>query len=317
VNAHILHVHWDADCLVFRFVKSKGDQTGKNRDQEWHVYANPHTPSVCPVLALGCYIFANPGVFSMSTAEVDAMNGADLDLMNDGGVVEGTADGVVEGTVDGVVESTADGPRAGQHPSQKGCLFPGDCQYDRFMGCLHRIIDKYSDEFFALGISPCDLGSHSARKGASSHALSGTTVSPPMVSICLCAMWSMGHMKERYLQFEKAGDQYLGRVVCGLNVNDVKFAVSPPYFDFDADAANGTKDRAFSLLRDYMIGGDHVCASVHCIFYFCFAPLTYHFDFLSRVLHQIKNCGHHISSTTFHCGPKMLSPSYILGRKQK
>jgi hypothetical protein len=78
------------------------------------------------------------------------------------------------------------------------------------MGCLHRIIEKYSDEFFALGISPGDLGSHSARKGASSHASSGTTVSPPMVSICLRAMWSMGHVKERYLQFEKAGDQYLG-----------------------------------------------------------------------------------------------------------
>jgi hypothetical protein len=52
VNAHILHVHWDTDCLVLRFVKSKGDQMGKNRDQEWHVCANPYTPSVCPVLAL-------------------------------------------------------------------------------------------------------------------------------------------------------------------------------------------------------------------------------------------------------------------------
>ena len=92
-------------------------------------------------------------------------------------------------------------------------------------------------------------------------------------------------MKERYLQFEKAGDQYLGQFVCGLDVNDVKFAVSPPYFDFDADA-NGTEDRVFSLLRDYMIGGDHVCASVHRIFYFCFESLTYHFDFLSQVLHQ-------------------------------
>ena len=115
VNAHILHVHWDADCLVFRFVKSKGDQTGKNRDQEWHVYANPHTPSVCPVLALGCYIFANPGVFSMSTAEVDAMNGADVDSMNNGGVVE-------EGTADGEVEDTADGPRAGRRlPRKDAC----------------------------------------------------------------------------------------------------------------------------------------------------------------------------------------------------
>jgi hypothetical protein len=144
VNAHILHVHWDADCLVFRFVKSKGDQTGKNRDQEWHVYANPHTPSVCPVLALGCYIFANPGVFSMSTAEVDAMNGADVDSMNDGAGV------VVEGTADGVVEGTADGPRAGRRPSQKGRLFPGECQYDRFMGCLHCIIEVFG-RFFCVG----------------------------------------------------------------------------------------------------------------------------------------------------------------------
>jgi hypothetical protein len=167
VNAHILHFHWDADCLVFCFVKSKGDQTGKNRHQEWS--------SVCPVLALGCYIFANPGVFLMSTAEVDAMNGADVDSMNDGGVVEGTVDGVVEGTVDG--------PRAGRHPSQKGHLFPGDCQYNRFMGCLHRITDKYLDNFFVLGISPGNLGLHSARKGVSSHASSSTTVSPPMVSI--------------------------------------------------------------------------------------------------------------------------------------
>jgi hypothetical protein len=113
VNVHILLVHWGADYLVFCFVKSKGDQTGKNRDQEWHVYANPHTPLACPVLALGCYIFANPGVFSMSTADVDAMNGtADVDTMNDV-VVEGTSDGPGEGHP--------------SRPSQKGCMFPHDC----------------------------------------------------------------------------------------------------------------------------------------------------------------------------------------------
>ena len=32
VNAHILQVHWDADCIVFCFMKSKGYQTGKNRN---------------------------------------------------------------------------------------------------------------------------------------------------------------------------------------------------------------------------------------------------------------------------------------------
>jgi hypothetical protein len=31
-----------------------------------------------------------------------------------------------------------------------------------------------------------------------------------MVSICLQAMWSMGRVMEHYLQYKKAGDQYLG-----------------------------------------------------------------------------------------------------------
>ncbi len=98
------------------------------------------------------------------------------------------------------------------------------------------------------------------------------------------AMWSMGHVKERYLQYAKTGDQYLGQVVCGLDVNSVKFAVSPPYFKFDCTgqgdtgqgdtgkggADNGTSARVYSLLRDYMVRGESVLASVHQIFYFCF-----------------------------------------------
>ena len=135
------------------------------------MYANPHTPAVCPVLALGCYIFANPGGFLMSTEDVA--------MMND--VEEGTAD---------VPE--VDIPRA-RRSQQKGRLFPGEHQYDRFMGCLHRILEKHSDNFFALGISPGDLGSHSARKGASSHASSGTTVSPPWYRSVFvpCGVWGM------------------------------------------------------------------------------------------------------------------------------
>ena len=56
---------------MFRFVKSKGDQTGRNSDQEWHVYANPHNPEICAVLALACYNFFNPGIFSAADVEED------------------------------------------------------------------------------------------------------------------------------------------------------------------------------------------------------------------------------------------------------
>jgi hypothetical protein len=92
-------------------------------------------------------------------------------------------------------------------------------------------------------------------------------------------MWSMGHVNERYLQFENAGDQYLGRVVCGLDVNDVKFAVSPPYFDFDVtdlSAEDGTDERVFSLLRDYMVGVATMSVQV-CIAYFISASHLYRF----------------------------------------
>jgi len=35
-------IHWNVDCLIFCFVKSKGDQMGKNHYQEWHVNAPSH-----------------------------------------------------------------------------------------------------------------------------------------------------------------------------------------------------------------------------------------------------------------------------------
>ena len=73
----------------------------------------------------------------------------------------------------------------------EGRLFPGGGQYEHFMNCLHGIVEKCSEELKAFGISPGEMGSHSARKGSSSHTASGTTVSPPMVSICLRAMWSI------------------------------------------------------------------------------------------------------------------------------
>jgi len=146
--------------------------------------------------------------------------------------------------VDNFTETEEDG-----NPS--GRLFPGGEQYHRFMDCLHRVIEKNWDEFLELGIRPGDLGSHSACKGVCSFASAGSTVSPPMVSICLRAMWSMGSVKECYLQFEKAGDQYLGRVVSGLDVNDVSFAVSPPYFECDGDV----KENILTLIKDFTVGG--------------------------------------------------------------
>ena len=42
----------------------------------------------------------------------------------------------------------------------------------------------------------------------------------------------------------------------------------------------------YNLLKDYMVRGECALPSVHHIFYFCFASLCYHFDFLKRILHS-------------------------------
>ena len=251
VTANLHHITWEDDSLVFRFAKSKTDQTGRNANQVWHVYATPDKPATCPVLALATYVFSNPGLTDMSCA---AYTAGDDDMEEDAGVV---------------------------HDVGSSRLFPGGDQYGRFMACLHRVIEINMEEFLVLGIKPGDLGSHSARKGASSFASAGSTVSPPMVSICLRAMWSMGPVKERYLQYEKAGDQYLGRVVSGLDVNDVSFAASPPYFESGPE--DDVRGNVNDILKAFTVGGGNLSGEVYRVLYFCFASLCYHFDYLSEI----------------------------------
>ena len=92
------------------------------------------------------------------------------------------------------------------------------------------------------------LGSQSARKGAAILAACGCTVSPPMAYICLRSGWSTGLLKERYLFYEKAGDQFVGRIVCGLSPLSIEFATSPPHLSLttieDEKVLNDTMNTA-------------------------------------------------------------------------
>ena len=116
------------------------------------------------------------------------------------------------------------------HPDiakSNGRLFSGADQYGRFMKIFHRVIEANEDEFLRIGVKKNTLGSHSCRKGAITLVSTGCTVSPPMASICLRACWSMGPVKDRYIHYEKAGDQFTGRTVTGISSLDKEFAISP------------------------------------------------------------------------------------------
>jgi len=53
----------------------------------------------------------------------------------------------------------------------------------------------------------------------------------------------MGKVKDKYIKYEAAGDQRVGRTVAGLNVNSIEFGVSPPIY-ITLEAENGTVSEA-------------------------------------------------------------------------
>ncbi|CAN0032252.1 unnamed protein product, partial [Phaeothamnion confervicola] len=114
--------------------------------------------------------------------------------------------------------------------SKNGKLFPGKDQYQRFSSFLSRKAGEASAEFAAYGVNPQDIGTHSCRKGSATYVASGCTAGPPMSAICIRAGWSVGNVQDRYIRYEAAGDQYVGRTVCGLPLSTHDFCVLPPHF---------------------------------------------------------------------------------------
>lgn len=227
-SMNVNHIQWRGDCLIFFFGKSKTNQTGERSEDPWHVYANPHNPEICPVLAMAKYLLGNTSLL------------------------------------------------------QGDCqLFPGSSQYNRFLKIFHKVIASDVEGFKSLGVNPGDLGCHSARKGAITMCSSGCTVSPPMASICLRACWSMGSVKDRYIHYEKAGDQYVGRTVTGISSMSKDFAVSPPYFDFTDNEEMKPFLKQVIYANTFM--GDK---AIEELVTFLFASICFHFTHLDSCLHS-------------------------------
>ncbi|KAF0690700.1 hypothetical protein As57867_017862, partial [Aphanomyces stellatus] len=158
------------------------------------------------------------------------------------------------------------------HPQlAPGQLFPGGTQRDRFGKSLARL---------AAGIASPEsgaIGTHSIRKGVATFACSGSTSGPSMASVCLRCGWTLGHVLERYIHYERAGDQYLGRVVAGLPNHKSDFAVLPPHFPLNAD------DNVRQIVA---IVFPQLAMEIHLwgVLSFALASLVYHFEFLVQIL---------------------------------
>eukprot|EP00644_Phytophthora_capsici_P019701 jgi/Phyca11/133749/e_gw1.705.6.1 len=49
------HLEWCDDALCVYFAHMKNDQRGTRPRDPRHIYANPLSPEICPLLALGVY----------------------------------------------------------------------------------------------------------------------------------------------------------------------------------------------------------------------------------------------------------------------
>ena len=126
----------------------------------------------------------------------------------------------------------------GVHPA----LFDGPDQSDRYSKILGDVLSQLPDSLAShLGAQRGDIGTHSARKGAPTFALS-IPGGPSPVSIFLRAGWSLGNLKDRYIFAGEGGDQLCGRAVCGLSLMDSRFGVLPPHFPDDTLTAVTDQD---------------------------------------------------------------------------
>lgn len=153
-----------------------------------------------------------------------------------------------------------------------GKLFSGDSQKTRFSKLLPRVLasEELAAVLASAGKVKADFGTHSIRKGGATYCTSGSTQCPSATSVYLRAGWTIEGVQSRYLRYESAGDQFVGRTICGLPIDDADFALLPPLFPpGDVDVVDALK-KCFPHMPPQLAG----------VLEFALASVVYHVDYL-------------------------------------
>ena len=131
-----------------------------------------------------------------------------------------------------------------------------------------------------LNVNVYDLISHFPHKVATTFFVSGYTVAPPTISVCLHAEYFMGNFKSRYLQYEVTIYQFCVQVVTLFNPVTSDVPVSCYYFELD----EYTNAKLNTHLK-YVVSEGYVVSEIMFIFkdftfyYFC------HCEFICYNMH--------------------------------
>ena len=125
------------------------------------------------------------------------------------------------------------------------------------------------------------------RKGSATHATSGTTCPPPISSIARRGEWSLGKVLQVYWHFSEPGDNYLGRILAGLDPSNSRFGILPPHFTLVDPMANSHIDCAMNILYGQLLRS---YPEAKALLLRGLANIAYHSDDLIGVM--VNNPGH-------------------------
>jgi hypothetical protein len=173
-----------------------------------------------------------------------------------------------------------------------GRLFPGgDSQEKTFGEILTALLTEHEEELMQLGYNLDDIGTHSIRKGATTYATSGTTAAPSSAAVNVRGGWTLGGQRDVYMLYERAGDEYVGRVLSGLDIMSASFGSNNPDFypilndstneTFTDEQRNELERRVNEGIVAVFGGGHH--GAIYLFLRIALASILHHKDALSTI----------------------------------
>ncbi|KAL7572475.1 hypothetical protein ACA910_000303 [Epithemia clementina (nom. ined.)] len=127
--------------------------------------------------------------------------------------------------------------------------------------------------------------------------LSSLPGGPPPTATCIRGGWTMGPMKDIYMRYATAGDEFVGRCLCLLPLLQAEFGISPPHF---GELVGDEMAQEMVLSQFPQI---HLVDGFGKLCQMCLASTLFHCEF---ILSFPSNHVTHVTSQVFHHNPTLL-----------
>ena len=125
---------------------------------------------------------------------------------------------------------------------------------------------------------------HGWRKGGATHATTGTTCPPPIPSVARRGEWSMGKVLDVYWHCAEPGDNYLGRIMAGLNSLRPTFNILCPHFNMENPLDNEyIREALYSMYGPIIDKWGNTPQDPTCLLLRLLASVVYHIDWIKSI----------------------------------